>query len=237
MSVIKVRDLSIGYEGQPIIENIDLDINEGEYLTVVGENGSGKSTLMKTLLGLIPPLKGSIEFSDGLTHKEIGYLPQQTEVQRDFPSSINEIVLSGCQNRGRFRAFYSREDKELARKNMERLGIYDIRNKSYRQLSGGQQQRVLLARALCATEKLLILDEPVSGLDPKVTKDMYELIKSLNDEGTTIIMISHDINAAVAYSSHILHIGNKVFYGTKDEYMNSRIGKAFLSEMEAQDDR
>lgn len=237
MPIIELKGLSIGYEGQPILEDIDLTVNEGEYLTIVGENGSGKSTLMKTLLGLIPSIRGEVVFSDGLSNREIGYLPQQTEVQRDFPASINEIVLSGCQNRGGFRAFYSREDRELARRNMEKLSIYDMRNRSYRKLSGGQQQRVLLARALCATEKLLILDEPVSGLDPKVTKEMYEIIKSLNDEGITVIMISHDINAAVTYSTHILHVGSRIFYGTREEYMESRIGKAFLSEMEVQDDR
>ncbi|MBQ6213100.1 MAG: metal ABC transporter ATP-binding protein, partial [Ruminococcus sp.] len=192
------------------------------------ENGSGKSTLMKTLLHLQAPLKGEIITGDGLKNNEIGYLPQQTIVQRDFPASVREIVLSGCQSRCGLRPFYNKEEKALAAENMKRMGITDLADRCYRELSGGQQQRVLLARALCATRKVFLLDEPVSGLDPKVTAEMYELIKELNDEGITIIMISHDIAAALRYASNILHIGSSVFFGTKEEYLESETGKFFL---------
>ena len=194
----------------------------------MGENGSGKSTLMKTLLHLQPPVSGSILTGDGLKPNEIGYLPQQTLVQRDFPASVREIVLSGCQNCCGFRPFYSREEKMLATASMEKMQISHLARKCYRELSGGQQQRVLLARALCAARKVLLLDEPVSGLDPKVTVEMYRFIEELNKrDGMTIIMISHDIAAAVHYASHILHIGQSVFIGTKQEYLQSGIGKNF----------
>ena len=195
MSYLEAVNLSVGYEKEVVAENINFAINEGDYLCVVGENGSGKSTLMKTLLKLQKPLAGEIRFGEAGKEKEIGYLPQQTVVQKDFPASVKEIVISGFQKKSGLRPFYNKEEKHLAEMNMERMGILDIQSRCYRDLSGGQQQRVLLARALCAAGDILLLDEPVSGLDPKVTADMYELIESLNKEGITIIMVSHDIGA------------------------------------------
>ena len=228
MPLITADNLSLGYEGQAIAEDLNFTVNAGDYLCIVGENGSGKSTLMKTLLGLHGPLGGTITMGEGLKKNEIGYLPQQTVVQRDFPASVREIVLSGCQGRSGLRPFYSRAEKDLAEENMARMGLNGLADRCYRELSGGQQQRVLLARALCATRKVLLLDEPVSGLDPKVTAEMYSLIEELNREGVTIIMISHDISAAVRYASHILHIGDKVFFGTRDEYLSGGAGDFFL---------
>ena len=228
MAQIICQNLSLGYDGKAILQNLNFSIHTGDYFCIVGENGSGKSTLMKTLLHLQPPVSGSILTGDGLKPNEIGYLPQQTLVQRDFPASVREIVLSGCQNRCSFRPFYSREEKTLATAAMEKMQISHLARKCYRELSGGQQQRVLLARALCAARKVLLLDEPVSGLDPKVTVEMYRFIEELNKrDGMTIIMISHDIAAAVHYASHILHIGQSVFIGTKQEYLQSGIGKSF----------
>ena len=232
MSFITVKNLEVGYEKKTITDPISFKVDRQDYLCIVGENGAGKSTLMKTLLGLIKPVAGEIEFGDGLKANEIGYLPQQTVVQRDFPASVREIVLSGCQARAGLRPFYNKEEKRLAEENMERMGIVALADSCYRELSGGQQQRVLLARALCATRKVLLLDEPVSGLDPKVTADMYELINGLNREGITIIMISHDIAAAVRYATHILHIGTNLFYGSRDEYMESDEGRFFLKSQE-----
>ncbi len=232
MSLLEVRELALGYESHKITENISFTVNSGDYLCIVGENGSGKSTLMKTLLGLQEAISGSIETGDGLKRSEIGYLPQQTVVQKDFPASVREIVLSGCQARSGLRPFYSSGEKALAAENMERMGITKLARRCYRELSGGQQQRVLLARALCATRRLLLLDEPVSGLDPVVTAEMYGLISELNASGITIIMISHDIAAALRYASHILHIGSSIFFGTKDEYLASGAGKAFLMQQE-----
>ncbi len=229
MALLKAENLTLGYDKEVIISGLDFEINTGDYLCIVGENGSGKSTLMKTLLHLQKPYDGTIIFGDGLEKKEIGYLPQQTMVQRDFPASVWEIVLSGCQSRTGFRPFYNREEKKLALENIERMGISSLKDRCYRELSGGQQQRVLLARALCATRKLLLLDEPVAGLDPKVTAEMYAIIKGLNDEGITIIMISHDISAALEYASHILHIGATHFFGTKEDYLNSSVGRSFLT--------
>ncbi len=228
MALITVRDLSLGYDNRAIVEKLNFTVNAGDYLCVVGENGSGKSTLMKTLLNLQSPISGSISIGDGLKKNEIGYLPQQTVVQKDFPASVKEIVLSGCQARCGLRPFYNTEEKRLAADNMKRLGITDLQNRCYRDLSGGQQQRVLLARALCATRKVLLLDEPVSGLDPKVTLEMYSIISELNKDGITIIMISHDIHAALDYADHILHIGEHLFFGTKEAYLNSDAGKMFL---------
>ena len=232
MAYITVRDLSLGYEAHSIVDGLNFAVNAGDYLCIVGENGSGKTTLMRSLLHLQEPLAGQILIGDGLKKNEIGYLPQQTIVQKDFPASVREIVLSGCQGRCGLKPFYSKDDKQLAEENMQRMGIADLADRCYRELSGGQQQRVLLARALCATKKVLLMDEPVSGLDPKVTAEMYGLIADLNREGVTIIMISHDITAAVRYASHVLHIGTGVFFGTKDEYLESDAGKYFLAQQE-----
>lgn len=227
MALLTIRNLALGYESQTIVKGLNFTVNAGDYLCIVGENGSGKTTLMKTLIHLQKPLGGEIITGNGLMKNEIGYLPQQTTIQKDFPASVREIVLSGCQGRCGLRPFYKKEEKELAKKNMERMGILPLANHCYRDLSGGQQQRVLLARALCATKKILLLDEPVSGLDPKVTMEMYRLIADLNKEGITIIMISHDIAASVLYASHILHIGDTIFFGTKGEYLKSGAKKMF----------
>lgn len=227
---LTVRNVTLGYEQSVVSEKINFEMGQGDYLCVVGENGAGKSTLMKAILGLKPPISGTIVFGDGLKPNEIGYLPQQTTLQRDFPASVDEVVLSGCLNRCGLRPFYTKKERTIADQNMEKLGIVSLRRRSYRALSGGQQQRVLLARALCATRKLLILDEPVSGLDPRVTAEMYGLIETLNrEEGITVIMISHDISAALKYASHILHIGDSVFFGTKADYLQSPQGKVFDS--------
>ena len=197
-------------DGRSVLQDLSFELLAGDYLCIVGENGSGKSTLMKTILGLQPPISGRILTGDGLRKNEIGYLPQQTVVQKDFPASVREIVLSGCQGRCGSRPFYNKEEKQLAEENIRKMQIDKLSKRCYRELSGGQQQRVLLARALCATQKMLLLDEPVSGLDPKVTAEMYRLIDELNHrDGITIIMISHDIAAAVKYASHILHIGDR----------------------------
>ena len=230
MALLTVQNLDLGYNGNVILKDINFSVNSGDYLCIVGENGSGKSTLMKTILRLQSPLSGQIVTGEGLKRNEIGYLPQQTVVQKDFPASVYEIVLSGCQARCGLRSFYNRMEKNLAKKNMERMGITSLSSRCYRELSGGQQQRVLLARALCAAEKILLLDEPVSGLDPKVTSEMYSLISELNASGITIIMISHDMSAALKYSTHILHVGKKIFFGTKDEYLKSECGKFFLNQ-------
>ena len=219
MAQLTCQRLCVGYEGKSVLQELNFEIFAGSYLCIVGENGSGKSTLMKTILGLQPPIN------------EIGYLPQQTVVQKDFPAAVREIVLSGCQGRCGSRPFYSKEEKRLAAAAMDRMQIAQLAKRCYRELSGGQQQRVLLARALCATRKMLLLDEPVSGLDPKVTAEMYALIAELNrNDGITVIMISHDITAAVKYASHLLHIGDTVFFGTKAEYLRSPQGRLFAAE-------
>lgn len=221
MAQLTCTSLVLGYDGKEILENISFSVNSGDYLCIVGENGSGKSTLMKTLLGLQAPIRGKVLTGYGLKQNEIGYLPQQTEVQKDFPASVREIVLSGCQGRCGSRPFYSKEEKKLAADAMEKMQITPLAKRCYRTLSGGQQQRVLISRALCATQKMLLLDEPVSGLDPKVTAEMYALIQKLNyEDGITVVMISHDLNAALQYASHILHIGDRVFFGTKAAYLN-----------------
>lgn len=222
MSYIKCENLVLGYEGTPVAENISFEVNKGDYLCILGENGAGKSTLMKTLLGLTPLMGGSIVYGDGLERYEIGYLPQQTFVQKDFPASVWEIVLSGTLSKCGRRAFFGKAEKKLAEENMRRMDIWELKKECYRNLSGGQQQRVLLARALCASSKLLVLDEPVTGLDPKVTVEFYQLIKDLNNDGLTIIMVSHDIHAAVRYASHVLHVEREQsFIGTAWEYRKS----------------
>ena len=226
MALIKTQDLSLGYDGRTVVRDINIEINRGDFLCIVGENGSGKSTLMRTLLGLKSPSAGSLTYGDGLKNTEIGYLPQQTAAQKDFPASVREVVLSGCLNKTGLLPFFSAKSKKLAKRNMERLGITDLADKCYRELSGGQQQRVLLARALCASSELLLLDEPVSGLDPIVTAELYDVIEQLNREGLTVVMISHDIAASVNYASHILHLGGApLFFGTKEDYLVSDVGR------------
>lgn len=225
MGQIKCNHVSLGYNGNEIIRDLNFEVNAGDYLCIVGENGSGKSTLMRTILGLQEPMSGEIILGDELQRNEIGYLPQQTIVQKDFPASVWEVVLSGCQGRCGQRPFYSKEEKQLAADNIAKMGISGIIRKCYRELSGGQQQRVLLARALCATQKIILLDEPVSGLDPIVTAEMYELIRWINEEGITVIMISHDVNIAVDHASHVLSIGNRIFYGTREDYLHSEISE------------
>jgi len=230
MALITCKDISLGYEGRIVTEHLNFEINKGDYLCIVGENGAGKSTLIKALLNLKPPISGQIITDDVIKPTEIGYLPQQTVVQKDFPASVWEIVLSGCLNKCGMRPFYNKEEKNIAKENMEKLGISNLSKRCYRELSGGQQQRVLLARALCATKKMLLLDEPVAGLDPKVTVEMYELIDRLhNNDGITIIMVSHDIEASIKYATHILHVSHvPLFFGKKEEYVLS--GKGFQAD-------
>lgn len=231
MPQIICENASLGYDGKPIVTDLSFTVNAGDYLCIVGENGSGKSTLMKTILNLTAPLAGAIRM-EGLRPTEIGYLPQQTQVQRDFPASVQEIVRSGFQGQCGLRPFYTREEKAVAARNLERLGLGGFEHRCYRELSGGQQQRVLLARALCATRKCLLLDEPVSGLDPKAAAQMYEIIRQLHQEGITIIMISHDLESALNHATHVLHIGKELFFGTKEAYLRSGIGRSFLPKEE-----
>ena len=224
MSLITCKNLCLGYNGRKIIDNLNFEVNSGDYLCIVGENGSGKTTLMKTLLGLNRPVSGEIVFGEGLKKNEIGYLPQQTVIQRDFPASVKEIVLSAfCGSMG-IRPFYTKAQKKEAQIIIEMMGISHLKDRCYSELSGGQEHRVLLARALCATRKIILLDEPVSGLDSKAARDMYLLIEKLNREhNITVIMISHDIFAAQKYASHILHIGSSFFFGKKDDYIKAQM--------------
>ena len=230
MALITAKDLTLGYENRAVVKGLDFEVESGDYLCIVGENGSGKTTLMRTLLGLQEPLSGEVLFGDGVSKNEIGYLPQQSLVQKDFPATVGEIVLSGCAGSLGKKFFYGKKEKQKAAENMKRMEIEDLKNRCFRELSGGQQQRVLLARALCAAEKILLLDEPVSGLDPKVTAEMYSEIKKLSEGGITIIMISHDIESCIRYATRILHLGDNIFFGSKEEYARSRMGKAFISE-------
>ena len=209
MAQLICENLTLGYNSNTVLENVSFSVEKGDYLCIIGENGSGKTTLMKTILRLQKPLEGQISTGDGVLPDEIGYLPQQTQVQRDFPASVWEIVLSGCQSRCGRRPFYNKEEKKLALEAMKRMEIQDLAKRCYRELSGGQQQRVLLARALCAAQKMLLLDEPVSGLDPSVTQEMYALIEQLHKDGITIMMITHDVDAAKKYATKILKVQDK----------------------------
>ena len=232
MPQLSCQNVTLGYEGEAVVSDLSFDVHVGDYLCIVGENGSGKTTLMNTLLRLKMPMSGRIVAGDGLAPDEMGYLPQQTLVQKDFPASVREVVRSGCLNRCGLRPYYSKAEKQMAEDNMEKLGIADLAKRCYRELSGGQQQRTLLARALCATRKILLLDEPAAGLDPKAATDMYALIAGLNAERITIIMISHDIAAAVKYASHILHIGRRsaLFFGRTTDYLQSEPGRLYAGE-------
>ncbi|WP_349947771.1 metal ABC transporter ATP-binding protein [Lacrimispora sp. BS-2] len=224
--LIQCSHVDFGYENQDAVVDVTMDVNPGEYVCIVGENGSGKSTLMKGLLGLLKPTNGVISVSDELKKSGIGYLPQQTAAQKDFPATVYEVVLSGCLSRRGIWPFYSGMEKRLAVQNMERLGIKALAGKCYRELSGGQQQRTLIARALCATDKLLIMDEPITGLDPSAITEFYEIIRKLNrEEGVAILMVSHDIANVVKQADKILHLKREVlFYGPTEEYLKSNAG-------------
>ena len=232
MRLIEGRNVSIGYEGDPpVLTGLSFSVDERDYLCIVGENGSGKSTFIKTVLSLIPPLSGRITFEGRLKRNEIGYLPQQSLIQRDFPSSVMEVVLSGCLNRHRKLFGYSKEEKERAMDELERLGMSEKRGTPFRDLSGGQQQRVLLARALMATEKLLLLDEPTAGLDAASTSEMYGIIDELNASGTAVMMVTHDIHPALNAARTILHLSHgSYFFGARDDYFRSPMGRTFLRE-------
>lgn len=229
MSLISVKDLSVVYDGIEAVHDLSFSIESGDYLCVVGENGSGKSTLIKTLLGLLKPSSGEIIYN-GLTSSQIGYMPQQTDIQRDFPASVTEVVLTGCLKANGAFPFFTSKARELAMKNLCRTGAEALAKKCYGELSGGQQQRVLLARALCSTEKLLILDEPVANLDPKATNELYGLIESLNKKhGITVVMVSHDIRCAALQAGKILHLDKTlVYFGETNDYINSPEGRHFL---------
>ncbi len=228
--LLKCEHVDFGYENYDVVKNVSMEINEGDYLCIVGENGSGKSTLMKGLLGLLKPTGGLLTLSGDLKKSGIGYLPQQTPAQKDFPATVREVVISGCLGKRGNRPFYSGAEKEKADMNMERLGIMDLKKSCYRDLSGGQKQRTLIARALCATDKLLILDEPITGLDPSTAQDFYQVIRHLNrEENVAVLMVSHDIQNIVVQANKILHLKQTVqFYGPAEEYKKTAFGKEFL---------
>ncbi len=227
--LLACRDVSLGYEGQTVLTHLNLSIRAGDYLCIVGDNGSGKSTLLRGLLGLLPPQSGEIWRAPELRRGAVGYLPQQTQAQRDFPATVSEVVLSGCLNRRGIRFFYSAAQKSAALMNMGKLGILELKDASYRSLSGGQQQRVLLARALCAAGRLLILDEPITGLDPAAAQELYKTLAYLNErEGMAIVMVTHDLRPALRRARAVLHIGRSgIFYGTAAEYLASPHGRRF----------
>ena len=230
MPLISCRSLCLAYEGKTAVKDLSFEVASGDYLCIVGENGSGKSTLIKALLGLKKPRSGSIEYGDGLRRTEVGYLPQQTPAQKDFPASVGEVVLSGC----RATPFFSRTEKLRAAESMERLGLTALKGACYRELSGGQQQRVLLARALCATRKLLLLDEPVTGLDPTVSAELYRIIQELSRQGVTIIMVSHDVDCAIERARTILHLKTvPLFWGRAADYAQSEVGRSFMGGLDA----
>ena len=231
MAQLECRNLCLGYDGHEIVHQLNFAVSAGDYLAVLGENGAGKSTLMRTVLGLRAPMSGEVIFGDGVNRNEIGYLPQQTVVQKDFPASVREIVLSGFEGQAGLNPFRTSEQKKTADRIMDKVGLGSLKRRCYRELSGGQQQRVLLARALCATRKLLLLDEPVTGLDPRMTAELYDLIASLNAGGTTVIMISHDITAAIRYANRVLHIGPECWFGTPAGYLSSDVGRPFAERM------
>ena len=230
--LIDCHDATLGYEGKAVSSHLNFQVYSGDYLCIVGENGSGKSTLLKGLLGLLKPMEGRIVLDRSLRAGAIGYLPQQTRAQRDFPATVYEVVLSGFLSARKGRFFYTPAEKSKALMNMGKLGVLELKNRCYRELSGGQQQRVLLSRALCAAGELLILDEPVTGLDPEAAHDMYRTLAYLNrTEGIAIVMVTHDLQNALKYADHILHAGQKGwFFGTAAEYLASPYGKKFGGE-------
>jgi zinc transport system ATP-binding protein len=233
MAYVTCDNVSLGYGNKTAISGLNFTVSAGNYLCIVGENGAGKTTLIRALLKLKSVSSGAIITGDGLLPHDIGYLPQQTSVQRNFPASVNEIVLSGRLNTAPFKPFYTNSDRRDADEKMKRLGILNLKNCSYRELSGGQQQRVLLARALCASRKMILLDEPVSGLDPEATSELYRFVRELNkNDGMTVIMVSHDIAGALVDATHVLHLASRkqLFFGTVDEYRKCDVGRFYTGD-------
>lgn len=230
--ILNCELLTAKYDGVTVLDKLSFNVNEGDYLCILGENGSGKSTLVKCLLGIKNADGGNITFGDGLSHSDIGYLPQYTEMQKGFPATVHEVVISGCLSKRGFRPFYSSDEKKTAAQAMERLGITKLASRSCRELSGGQQQRMLLARALCAAKKMILLDEPVTGLDPSAALEMYDIISELNKKDKmTVIMVSHDIQKALEESDHILFLGsNDSFFGTTEEFAASEYSSKFIGD-------
>lgn len=230
MALLTCEHVSFAYEGVTVVRDLNFSVGNGDYLCIVGENGTGKSTLLKGLLQLKAPSDGNIYMGDGLKADEISYIPQQTEVQKDFPADVFEVVLSGCLNRLKWRPFYGHQEKTLVCEKLEQFGIAALKKRSYRELSGGQQQRVLLARAMCAAKKLILLDEPSVGLDPLAAEELYDLIARINhDFGITVVMVSHDIQSVLRRAEKILHLDTKqLFFGTVEAYENSPVGVNFI---------
>lgn len=230
--IIACDHANLGYDNQVVLEDLSFEIYPGDYVCIVGENGSGKSTLMKTMLGLLRPMKGTISINCAKGSGCIGYLPQMSEMQRDFPATVREVIMTGFLGKKGWWPFFSREEKAQAAAVLEKLHITELAGRSYRELSGGQQQRVLLGRSLIAAHEILMLDEPVTGLDPGATAELYETLRTLNrEDGLTIIMVTHDINSAVVNASKILHIaGDSYFFGTTASYMASEQARLFFPE-------
>lgn len=230
--LIEAKNLTVGYRKQVVATNINFTINEGDILCIIGENGAGKSTLIKTILNVIKPLEGELNYDLSLKDKRFGYLPQMSESQNDFPATVNEIVLSGRINSKKFKLFFNKEDKQIALRNMELLQIVDLKDKSFSSLSGGQRQRVLIARAMCATEKILFLDEPLNGLDPKIAKDFYNIVTDLHKNGVTIVMISHEVSESLHLASHVLLMGEENIFMAKEKFIKSKYMDLYLNSEE-----
>lgn len=222
MQLIQVEQAALGYDGKVVVEHLNFTVEKGDYICVIGENGVGKSTLVKNILGLCEPISGTIQKNDVLAQGQIGYLPQRTQVQHDFPASVREVVRSGCATKGFFGCFYTKEQKQRVKENLEKMGISHLEKACFSDLSGGQQQRVLLARALCTADTLLVLDEPVTGLDPDATKELYQTIDELNAQGITIFMISHDVEQSLRHAKKVLYLGKEHFFGSVQEYLQRK---------------
>ncbi|MDO4796457.1 MAG: ABC transporter ATP-binding protein [Coriobacteriales bacterium] len=221
MTCLTCENLSIGYSGTPVASGISFSVSPGDLLCILGENGIGKSTLVKTLLRLLPPISGKLELSGYHTGCGVGYLPQRGETQRDFPASAGEIALSGRLARIGARPFFGKADRDAARDALKRVGALELHDQPFNQLSGGQQQRVLLARALCAASRIVVLDEPTTGLDPDAAKSLYELLETLRADGLAVIMVSHDVDEALSHATHVLAFeADTCHYFAKDDYLS-----------------
>lgn len=229
MKLIECSNIALQYEARDVVSDLSFSIEQGSFLCIVGENGSGKSTLLKALLGLIKPRNGKITFAKGFSRRQIGYLPQRTEVQQDFPASVEEVVHAGLLNRKKKGFFFKKEEKDIASQVMEQLELTEMRKACFRELSGGQQQRVLLARALTAADGMLLLDEPATGLDPLVTAELYRIIKEKNKEGMTVVMVTHDLETALHMGDTVLHLDDdRSFFGSTADYLRSDLFRRMI---------
>lgn len=235
MSIVSIKNLSFSYDKQIVLENIDLNIEDKDFLAIIGPNGGGKSTLLKLILGMNKIQQGVIKVLNEIPSKnlsKIGYVPQNTNINTDFPIKVIEVVLMGHVGGKRPFIGYGKEEISCAMGALAQVGMQDFAHKKIGSLSGGQRQRVMIARALCAHPKVLLLDEPTASIDVEGQKKIYDLLKELN-KTITVVVVSHDISVILGYAKKVAHINKTLtFHDISDKSDSIKNTKGHFCEVE-----